>query len=112
MGMGRLAASNVFSILYQEENTDFAKGLAETPKLPPMIAIAIGGQAVTYTPDAGIQHGKDVMKTHFSNDLAWASRFTWSPVFIRTKLAIGTLDLLDLNPDGWQNESIRLPNPV
>ncbi len=45
------------------------------PQVPPMMALAIGDQAVTYDPVSGINSGVEQMKMFFADDLGHASKF-------------------------------------
>ncbi|EOD46621.1 putative apoptosis inducing protein [Neofusicoccum parvum UCRNP2] len=73
MFMGRVAATNVFSMLLVEETPERQNTFSEFPEVPPMMALAVGSQTVTYGPKQGVKYGKELMQTTFGTDLGWSN---------------------------------------
>lgn len=73
MAMGTVVATNIHkSILHQIFGTD-PSPFKEYPEVEPMIALAIGEQAVMYSPQEGTTWGEDKMEMMFGDDLGWSS---------------------------------------
>jgi len=78
MHTGKFAGLNMYQLMLE----DLAPGqhhprTAELFKLdpvPPMIAIAVGKEAVAYGPD-GMTHGPQIMRSYFEEDLGFRSKF-------------------------------------
>lgn len=49
----------------------------ELDPIPPMMAIAIGTQAVAYHPSEGTTFGEQVLKSSFGDDLGDTSTYLW-----------------------------------
>jgi hypothetical protein len=72
MAMGHYAAFNIHQQILQG-NQDEAQFI-EFPDAPPMIALAVGKNAISYSPDAGAESGVEVMRSFFGEDLGLKSR--------------------------------------
>jgi NADH dehydrogenase FAD-containing subunit len=75
MAMGHNAAFNIHQQLL-EARTGKKAEFIEFPELPPMIALAVGKKAISYSPNAGTEEGAEVMKNFFGDDLGLKSK--WS----------------------------------
>lgn len=53
----------------------FEPKFQEWPEIPPMIAIAIGKQAVMWGKEDGTKCGEEEMQMMFQDDLGWQSKF-------------------------------------
>lgn len=76
MHMGYYAANNVHQLMLEEctkTPADFLK-LQDAP--PPVIGLALGDNAVSYTSDDGTQHGKHLLKSMFGDDMGYSSKFS------------------------------------
>ncbi|CZR68822.1 related to pyridine nucleotide-disulphide oxidoreductase AMID-like [Phialocephala subalpina] len=71
MAMGHIAATNVYQQLLQKKFGSEPK-FAEFPEVPPMIALAVGKQAVLYGEKEGTTWGEDKMDMMFGSDLGWS----------------------------------------
>lgn len=71
MAMGHIAATNVYQQLLKAKFGTEPK-FAEFPEVPPMIALAVGKQAVLYGEKEGTTWGEDKMQTMFGSDLGWS----------------------------------------
>ena len=77
MAMGRIAAVNLFCSLLREEDPDFEfKSAAYPGGVPPMMALAVGKQAVLYGPANGLQWGVEKMFDTFADDLGWKCSYS------------------------------------
>jgi hypothetical protein len=76
MAMGRIVATNIFASLLRDEDPSYEFAYAEFPDVPPMMAIAIGKQAVTYGPSVGLKWGVEQLEVNFGHDLSWESTST------------------------------------
>ena len=84
MAMGYHAAFNIHQKLLSQLNGKEAKPM-HFPEVPPMIAIAIGKNAIMLSPVDGTTSGEAVLEMMFRDDLGFASRldsvmFLESPV--------------------------------
>jgi apoptosis-inducing factor 2 len=79
MGMGHLAAFNVFASILNKEQEDTAPiyELGKLPEYNNVIGIAIGRQCLTYAKSEGMKHGVEVMKNYFGDDLGWAANLKY-----------------------------------
>ncbi|KAE9369954.1 putative pyridine nucleotide-disulfide oxidoreductase AMID-like protein [Stipitochalara longipes BDJ] len=68
MAMGHNAAFNIHQQLLEERTGEKAV-FVEFPEVPPMIGLAVGRKAVSYSPGAGTETGEAVMKAFFGEDL-------------------------------------------
>jgi hypothetical protein len=75
MAMGHNAAFNIHQQLL-EARTGKKAEFIELPELPPMIALAVGKKAISYSPNAGTEEGAEVMRNFFGDDLGLKSK--WS----------------------------------
>ncbi|KAH8649661.1 hypothetical protein BGZ60DRAFT_474017 [Tricladium varicosporioides] len=70
MHAGYLAAVNIHQRMLESQLGRTPK-FVELPEVPPMIALAIGNNAVLYGPNEGVQSGEEIMKSFFGNDLGF-----------------------------------------
>jgi len=68
MFMGLYVALNVHQTML--ETYQISPILHVWKDIPPMIGLAIGKQAVCYSPDDGLTWGEEVMKNSFGDDLS------------------------------------------
>ncbi|PMD42005.1 FAD/NAD(P)-binding domain-containing protein [Hyaloscypha variabilis F] len=68
MAMGNTAAFNIYQTMIQEKTGKKAESML-FPEVPPMITLAVGGKAVSYSPGAGMEEGEEVMRSFFGSDL-------------------------------------------
>lgn len=73
LAMGKVAAVNLYSTLLSREKPDRTLELTEFPEVPPMMALAVGTQAISYGPTQGVLSGEDQMELLFQGDLGWES---------------------------------------
>lgn len=76
MHMGFCAATNMHQLMLQEMSA--GQHIPKPIKLsefPPMIGLAVGKKAVSYSPDAGTNSGEDVAEMFFGNDLGFSSEY-------------------------------------
>jgi NADH dehydrogenase FAD-containing subunit len=74
MAMGHIAAVNIHQQLHKAKFGTEPK-FVEFPEVPPMIALAIGKQAVVYGQGVGTTWGEDLMKMFFGEDLGFTSKY-------------------------------------
>lgn len=72
MHMGQYVAHNIHQLMLQQLYQDEPR-LKELDTIPPMMAIAIGKQAVAYHPSEGTTFGEQVLKSSFGDDLGDSS---------------------------------------
>jgi len=72
MHMGHVAAVNIHQQLLSKEIGCMPK-FTEIPPFPDMIALAVGNEAVVYSPADGTASGEDQMKLFFGDDLGRTS---------------------------------------
>lgn len=70
--MGAMAAVNIFSTILAENGDIPEAKMLEWPEVPPMMALAVGKQAVTCGP-TGITYGREAMQLNFGDDLGWTN---------------------------------------
>jgi hypothetical protein len=75
MAMGHNAAFNIHQQLLEAQTGKKAE-LIEFLEVPPMIALAVGKKAISYSPNAGTEEGAEVMRNFFGDDLGLKSK--WS----------------------------------
>lgn len=83
MAMGFNAARNIHQQLL-EKLTGKEPVFVEFPEVPPMIGLAIGKKAVSYSPQEGTESGEHVMKMFFGDDLGFTSKYSISMFNIET----------------------------
>lgn len=71
MHMGYFVAHNIHEMILQKMH-GIAPKFKELGEVPPMIGLAVGKKAISYSPAQGMASGEDVMKAFFGNDLAWS----------------------------------------
>jgi hypothetical protein len=71
MAMGHVAAVNIHQQLLHSRDQSHTPKYSEFPEVPPMIALAVGKQAVLYGQEEGTTWGEDNMKMMFGEDLGW-----------------------------------------
>jgi apoptosis-inducing factor 2 len=69
--MGELVAANIFASVLKAEDSSATYALAELPRWPAVIGLAVGKQCLIYDPENGMKFGVQVMKDYFQDDLAW-----------------------------------------
>ena len=74
MAMGHNAAFNIHQQLLVAHGKRDKAEFIEFPEVPPMIALAVGKNAVSYSPDNGTASGEEVMKMFFGEDLGLESK--------------------------------------
>ncbi|KAH9486172.1 Oxidoreductase OXR1 [Psilocybe cubensis] len=74
MWMGGLAARNIHRRMLVARGEKKAGELkdSEIDPIPPMMALAVGNEAVGYSDAEGVKAGADVRKMMFGDDLGWA----------------------------------------
>jgi hypothetical protein len=76
MHMGHTAAINIHQQILHEQFGTTPKFL-EILKFEPMIALAVGKEAVMYGPGDGTTWGSEQMEMMFGNDLGWSSKLSY-----------------------------------
>ncbi|KAI1113197.1 FAD/NAD(P)-binding domain-containing protein [Nemania sp. NC0429] len=74
---GKIAASNVHEIMLQQHqqlDDDKEPDLMQLTEFPPMIGLAVGNSGISYGAE-GMNHGPQVMKVFFEDDLGF--RIVW-----------------------------------
>ena len=73
--MGYFAAMNIHQLMLARLSPDksYVPRFLELPVFPPLIALAVGKQAVSYSPEQGTVSGEDLMKAFFGDDLGFSS---------------------------------------
>jgi hypothetical protein len=75
MAMGTLAANNIYKhILASESEASSEQKLSDFPHVPPMIALALGTKAATYSPQDGVNSSEELLKIFFGDDLGHKSK--------------------------------------
>jgi len=69
--MGCVAAINIYAAMLAQEGLTEEPAYNDWPEVPPMIALAVGKQALTFGPGQGTKWGVDVMEQTFGDDLGW-----------------------------------------
>ena len=64
---------NIYSQLLAVEDEKRTAELAEFPAVPPMMALAVGREAVAFGPGFDTKSGVDMMEWMFQDDLGWKS---------------------------------------
>lgn len=72
MYMGHIAAVNLHQHML-ESQCGHTPTYMEYPEVPPMIGLAVGHKAISYSPSDGIQFGTDTMQRFFEDDLGLGS---------------------------------------
>jgi len=70
---GKISAVNIYSQLLAVEDEKRTAELAEFPAVPPMMALAVGREAVAFGPGFDTKSGVDMMEWMFQDDLGWKS---------------------------------------
>ncbi len=71
MHMGHLAGTNIHQQLLAARDPKYEPQWKEIQEFPPVIALAVGKQAVMYGAADGTTWGEDAMKMMFGDDLGW-----------------------------------------
>lgn len=100
MHMGQYAAHNIHQLMLQNLHQE-QPSFKELDPIPPMMAIAIGKQAVAYHPSEGTTFGEQVLKSSFGDDLGDSSRYFGSHLAENANLACSLLELFAT----WKRES-------
>ncbi|OJJ45846.1 hypothetical protein ASPZODRAFT_143722 [Penicilliopsis zonata CBS 506.65] len=69
--MGHYAGTNIHQRIMQHATGSEPK-FSCLRKIPPMISIALGHTAVSYTPDDGVKEGKELLKIMFGDDMGYS----------------------------------------
>ncbi|KAG9233932.1 hypothetical protein BJ875DRAFT_462882 [Amylocarpus encephaloides] len=75
MHMGFLAANNIYQDILASIGFIKAPKYVTFPEVPPMIALACGKEAISYSQEEGAAVGEDIMKMFFEGDLGF--RICW-----------------------------------
>lgn len=70
MHMGYYAAHNIHELVLERINGTAPKFL-ELGEIPPMIGLAVGKKAMSYSPGQGVDAGEEVMRVFFGDDLGF-----------------------------------------
>ncbi|KAK7414731.1 hypothetical protein QQX98_006415 [Neonectria punicea] len=70
MHQGQYVAENIYESIISHR-TGKTPTFKEIRPVPPMIGLAVGKQAVAYSPDQGTIYGEDVAHAYFRGDLGW-----------------------------------------
>ena len=70
MHMGSYAAHNIHELVLEKLNGTTPKFL-ELGEIPPMIGLAVGKKAMSYSPGQGVDAGEEVMRVFFGDDLGF-----------------------------------------
>lgn len=70
MHMGYYAAHNIHELILEKLNGTPPKFL-ELGEIPPMIGLAVGKKAMSYSPGQGVDAGEEVMRVFFGDDLGF-----------------------------------------
>lgn len=74
MHMGHYAAHNVHQLMLQEATGNMPEFLT-LQEAPPMIGLALGTKAVSYSPIEGTRDGEDVLASMFGDDMGNTGMF-------------------------------------
>lgn len=72
MHMGHFAANNIYQNILVSKNLTLEPEYKALSEHPPMIGIAVGRKAVSYSPTEGVKSGEDVLQYMFRHDLGWS----------------------------------------
>lgn len=78
MHHGHYAAVNIHQTMLQSALGTTPEFLQLNRDVPPMMGLAVGSQAVSYTPSGGTDWGEDVSKLYFGDDLGFESKYSCS----------------------------------
>jgi hypothetical protein len=81
MHMGYYAATNIHQQMQLATGKITEPQFLELNEIPPMIGLAVGKQAVSYWPAAGVDSGEEVMKVFFGEDLGFRSEYSFISFF-------------------------------
>ncbi|POS77775.1 oxidoreductase [Diaporthe helianthi] len=70
MHMGYYAAHNIHELILERLNGTAPKFL-ELGEIPPVIGLAVGKKAMSYSPGQGVDAGEEVMRVFFGDDLGF-----------------------------------------
>lgn len=77
MHHGHYAAFNIHQKILSDELQGTTPQFLEIQmKVPPMIGLAVGNKAASYSPSEGIHYGEDVREVFFADDLGYSSMYT------------------------------------
>ena len=79
MHHGHYAAVNIHQMMLHSALGTNPQLLQLNRDVPPMIGLAVGSQAVSYSPSEGTAWGEDVAKLYFGDDLGFESMFLRRP---------------------------------
>jgi hypothetical protein len=74
MHMGFLAANNIHQEILISKGVKREADYLTFPDVPPMIALACGKEAVSYSVEDGAKVGEDIMDMFFGKDLGFKSK--------------------------------------
>lgn len=69
---GHYIAHNIHQSVLQQQDPRHEPRFQHLQEIPPMIGLAVGKNAVAYSPDGGLSSGPEVMQAYFRDDLGWA----------------------------------------
>jgi hypothetical protein len=70
--MGHYAATNVHQLMLAE-STQLKPEFLALQNYPPVMGLALGHTAVSYSPDSGVQHGEKQLASLFGEDVGYTS---------------------------------------
>lgn len=73
MHMGHYAATNIHQLMLAQRS-GVKPEFMTLQQTPPVIGLALGHTAVTYTPVEGTRHGEDLMASMFGEDMGHTSK--------------------------------------
>lgn len=71
--MGHYAGTNIHQLMLAEA-TKAKPEFMNLINYPPVMGLALGHTAVSYTPDEGTKHGKELLGTLFGEDMGYSSK--------------------------------------
>ncbi|KAF2728697.1 FAD/NAD(P)-binding domain-containing protein [Polyplosphaeria fusca] len=77
MVMGQHVAANIYTSILNSDDSSNNFTLAELPRWPAVIGIAVGKQCLTYDTTNGMKFGVKVMEGYFQDDLGWAANLKY-----------------------------------
>ncbi|PTB61787.1 FAD/NAD(P)-binding domain-containing protein [Trichoderma citrinoviride] len=69
---GHYIAHNIHQSVLRQQDAQHEPRFQHLQEIPPMIGLAVGKNAVAYSPDGGLISGPEVMQAYFRDDLGWA----------------------------------------
>jgi hypothetical protein len=83
MHHGHYAAVNIYQKMLREQDPSTHVSFLELQRnVPSMIGLAVGSQAVSYSPSDGVQSGEEVCQLFFGDDLGFNSKIFPSALIV------------------------------